>query len=422
MKRFRLALLVGVTAAVLQAGSAHGQTTYTWTGGGTGGWGNPASWGELSPVTLNANTSVIFYATGTTRLSSQVGAISTIGTLTFDDNADSDVIIRLSNSVDGAVVPLTMGNATIAPTINVTSGASGNHSIGTNRTGSGTYGDLILGGNLTVTHSGTGTLTIDRPVTGTGFGITKNGTGTLILSAANTYTGATAVTGGTLAIASTGNINSSSGVTINGGELNYNGSSPLTSALTLTAGTISGSGTVNSALTIGPGTTLSPGNSPGIQVFGANQTWATGGNFNWQVLDAAGSAGTGFDQIQITGTLNVQSGFNLNLWSLASIGPDVSGNATGFNSSSNYTWTIATTTGGVLNSGNLTSAVINVGAFNGTDGFTNGLGVGSFNLSADANNVYLNFVAVPEPSTCALLGGAVLGIVAYQRRRTCRRP
>lgn len=298
--------------------------------------------------------------------------------------------------------------------LNSTAGTSSSNST-FNTITSVSAATLTLGGNGTYAY-GDGTTQNSGIITGA-VSLVKTGTGTQTLGGNSTYTGTTSITGGTLAIASTGSINSSSGVTVNGGELKYNGSTSLTAPLTFTAGTISGNGTIASALTIGTGTTLSPGNSPGIQGFGADQTWANDGNYNWQILDATGSAGTGFDQVQITGTLDVASGFNLNLWSLSSIGPDVNGNALNFNNTANQSWTIATTTGGVLNGGNLGNATINVGAVPGTGGFSNALGGGSFSLAQSGNNVVLSFQAVPEPSTLALLGVSVVGLAVYAKRR-----
>ena len=135
------------------------------------------------------------------------------------------------------------------------------------------------------------------------------------------------------------------------------------------------------------------------------------------MLDATAAAGTGFDQIQITGTLDLGSltsgGFGINLWSLASTGPDVSGNALNFNNTINQSWTILTTTGGITGF-DAADFLVNVGANNGTGGFQNGLGGGSFILTATSNNLVMNFTAVPEPSA-ALLGG--LGMLALLRRR-----
>ena len=98
--------------------------------------------------------------------------------------------------------------------------------------------------------------------------------------------------------------------------------------------TLQGIGTVSGAMTVASGATLSPGNSPGNLNTGA-LTFASGGNYNWQILNATGTAGTDWDLITVGGTLNITatsgSKFNLNLWSLSSIGPDVNGNVNGFN-------------------------------------------------------------------------------------------
>ncbi len=106
------------------------------------------------------------------------------------------------------------------------------------------------------------------------------------------------------------------------------------------------------------------------------------------------------------------SKFNINLWSLSSTGPDVSGDVTGFDNTQNYTWKIATAAGGIagLNSSYFN---LNTGATNGTAGFANGLGGGSFSLAQSGNDLNLVFTAapaVPEPGTWAaaalLAGGA----------------
>jgi autotransporter-associated beta strand protein len=241
----------------------------------------------------------------------------------------------------------------------------------------------------------------------------KTGIGTATLTGANTYAGATTITGGTLAISGAGAIANSPTIIV-GASTTFNVSA-VTGGYTLGAGqTLSGTGTVSGAMTVAG--TLSPGNSPGSITTG-NQTWVDGGDYNFQMLDAEGVAGTGFDQIQITGTLNLSSltagGFNINLWSLSSVGPDENGNALNFDNTIDQSWTILTTSGGITGF-DAADFVINVVANNGTAGFSNALGGGSFSLGTASNNLVLNFTAVPEPGA-ALLGG--LGLLALLRRR-----
>jgi hypothetical protein len=60
---------------------------------------------------------------------------------------------------------------------------------------------------------------------------------------------------------------------------------------------------------------------------------------------------SGYDTLAITGTLDLTnltaSGFAINLWTLSSVGPDSNGNAINFVATNNYSWTLATTTGGI---------------------------------------------------------------------------
>lgn len=247
----------------------------------------------------------------------------------------------------------------------------------------------------------------------TGGGLTKIGNGTLTLSGSNTYTGATTITGGTLALTGSGSISSSSAIIV-GANTTFDVSG-VTGGFTLASGqTISGPGALAGTMNVSG--TLSPGSSPGT-LSTENQTWLDGGDYNWQILDANGAAGTGYDTIAITGTLDLSSlatgGFNINLWSLSATGPDVSGNALNFVGSNNYSWTIASATSGITGF-DAADFIINPGALNGTSGFSNALGGGSFTLSQSGNNLVLNFTAVPEPGP-VLLGG--LGLLALLRRR-----
>jgi hypothetical protein len=84
------------------------------------------------------------------------------------------------------------------------------------------------------------------------------------------------------------------------------------------------------------------GNSPGTLNINGGIDWLGGGNYNWQIVGLTGTAGTvsTWDLNSATGILDLtafttRSEFNINLWSLSSTSPDVSGNLTGFNNTQN---------------------------------------------------------------------------------------
>jgi hypothetical protein len=118
-----------------------------------------------------------------------------------------------------------------------------------------------------------------------------------------------------------------------------------TSAVTVNSGgTLAGNGTIGDVV-INSGGAIAPGNSPGTITTG-NMTWNGGGIYNWQLGNANGTVGTGWDLISSTGSLTInatsgskfvinaenleESGFDANArfykWKIASFG----GNITGF--------------------------------------------------------------------------------------------
>ena len=260
------------------------------------------------------------------------------------------------------------------------------------------------GGLVQFTHTNL-SYNFDVPMAGT-LSVLHNAAGKTVLSASNTYNGTT---------------------TVSAGDLVVDGSIANSATTALGGGTIYGSGTTGE-LTIDNGGTISPGSSgPGSLSANGDVNWLGGGNYNWQIYDTTLPAGTGWDLLTSTGVLDLSSltsanKFNLNLWSLSGIGPEVNGNALNFDNTQSYTWTILTAAGGI-NAFAADKFNINLGAANGTGGFVNGLGGGTFTLLTAGNNLNLVFTAagaaVPEPGTWAaaalLAGGAAFA--RWRKRR-----
>jgi len=215
--RNKVLLTLAATAMFLCAsGGATQAAIFTWNGdhGSSNKWNKADNWVDDIALVSSVDSDVVFNAPGAARLNNMLSDSFIIGSLEFNANATSAVNIQLRNS-NNAHRTLTLGSATVAPTITVQSSGVVTHVIGSTARGS-----VILGNNLTVTIDGaTGTeLAIGRAIKG-GYGITKKGTGVLNFNAANTYTGGTTLSAGTLALGSGGSINDSSSVSIGAGAI-----------------------------------------------------------------------------------------------------------------------------------------------------------------------------------------------------------
>jgi fibronectin-binding autotransporter adhesin len=345
---------VNLGAATLTTGGLNSSTAHSGVTSGTGGLTKEGS-GVFTLSGANSFTGATTIGAGTLRLGasgaiSDSSAVSVAAGAVFDLNGNNEII----GSLAGA------GNVTLGS------------------------GNLIAGGlDTSTTHSGV--------ISGTG-GFTKRGTGTLILSGNNSYNGATSVDAGVLRISgSVGN----SAVTVNSG------------------GTLAGTGTIGAMIVKGGGT-IAPGVSPGTLNTGA-QTWGGGGNYNWEINNAGGAKGSdpGWDFLNIAGTLTINatsgSAFNIKLTSLTLA--NQSGQASNFDNTQNYAWTIATASSGIVG--------FDSDKFNfDTSSFQNALGVGSFGISVLGNDLNLTFTAVPEPHEYALVVGlGLIGFAIWRRRR-----
>jgi autotransporter-associated beta strand protein len=239
------------------------------------------------------------------------------------------------------------------------------------------------------------TLGVGSSIAGTG-GFTKDGTGTVILTGTNTYSGVTTVNEGTLLI--------------NGDN------SGATGAVTVAAGaTLGGDGIVGGATTING--VHSPGNSPDIQTFAAGLAYNTGAEFVWELIgntNTLSDRGTFFDGVDVTGgTLSISSGATSSLV-FNSVGSTVSWADSFW--TSNRSWLVFTSSTPISGStfgSIIASADSNSVAFSPTT-------VGAFAWRIAGSELYLDFTAVPEPTS---LGGALvlLGLWAARRRPARRK-
>ena len=168
-------------------------------------------------------------------------------------------------------------------------------------------GDVTLGsGNLSVGGDNTNT-TFAGIISGAG-SLTKIGTGTLTLTGNNTYMGATLIVAGTLLV---------------------NGSQPSSDITVDTGGTLGGSGTVGAITSAG---TVSPG-GPGTALLSSGNVVLSAFSTFTVTLNGV-TAGTGYDQLSVTGTVDLTAFPNLMVNDLfPGIGAD--------------TFTIITATGGL---------------------------------------------------------------------------
>ena len=301
-------------------------------------------------------------------------------------------------SINNGTVQLTTGNDRLPTGTVVNLGQAASTNLGTldlngrNQTIAGltsTAGTNATASTNIITSAGAATLTINTSGSNSYFysagtqansgilsgavSLIKTGNGSQTLGGANTYTGTTQVSGGTLFV--NGSLASGSAVTVNGGALAGSGNGTTT-------GLVSGTVAVNSTGIVSPGAGTS---TAGLLTTGA-VTWSDGGAYTWNLLNATGTtAGTDFDRLASTGTLNLSgvtaNGFKLNLATLSAAGTP--GAALNWSSSTNQSWTI-------LTASSITG--FNAGGFLiDTTGFQNNLSNGTFNVSQSGNNLLLNF-------------------------------
>jgi fibronectin-binding autotransporter adhesin len=375
--------------------------------------GNGGTSGTLGGGAINLSTgsTLAFDRTDTPNVSNVIS-----GTGTVLQTGSGTTTLNAANTYSGgttlAAGTLLVGDNAALGTGAVTIAANG-VTLGT--TADRTLTNAIDLANNAALDSGSHALALAGVISGSG-DLEKTGSGTLTLNATNTYSGITRVNAGTLALGNGGSIGASSGVSLADGT-RFDVSTTEGGFILGATQTLSGGGTIAGNVTIAG--THSPGFSPGLQTFEDGLSYATGSTFVWELSENTSAArGVSFDAVDVTGgTLAFAAGVT------AELVFNLQGSTVAWSDvfwTSDQSWL-------VFDSAVATEA-INVAIFETVNLSVDttgsrfdevaGLENASFQWRQSGNDIYLDYTAIPEPSTVAALAGLLaLGLAALRRRR-----
>jgi autotransporter-associated beta strand protein len=330
-------------------------------------------------------------------LLTQAGGLGDGPTYVLPSAGSNTGTVRVSGSSNGRTTKLQVANVNALQSATLDMAAGDLGTVEFTVAGTNTYSlgglqgarSLAFGGNSLSVGGNNQSTTYSGTLSGSGL-LTKVGNGTLTLSGSNSTSG---------------------GTTVSAGGLRLNGS--IAGGLNVAAfAAFSGTGTVGGNATIAG--THSPGNSPGTQTFNGNLTYSPGAVVNWELIaNTTGTAGVNYDQIIMpTGNLTFSGSTTL---ALAFNSPDSSVNWSDSFWNVNRSWMIYDLSSGSVN--NPSNLIVGGSLLDAQGDSLSPTGRGYFTTSLSGQDVMLNFVAVPEPTTIALTGVAALALGAGAIRR-----